>query len=152
MYVGGNSTVTLQPGVYNGGININGSANVTLAPGIYYLNGGGFNVGGAAKVSGTGVLLYNAAKTSLDQINVNGAGSLTLSAATTGAYAGITIFQARTSNAAIFVSGIGAVNVTGTVYAAAATVYVQGAGVVDTFGSSLIVDDLNVSGIGDLIV
>jgi hypothetical protein len=44
------------------------------------------------------------------------------------------------------------VNVTGTVYAAAATVYVQGAGVVDTFGSSLIVDDLNVSGIGDLIV
>jgi uncharacterized repeat protein (TIGR03803 family) len=152
MYVGGNSTVTLQPGIYNGGININGSANVTLAPGIYYLNGGGFNVGGAAKVSGTGVLLYNAARTSLDQINVNGAGSLTLAPATTGAYAGMTIFQARTSNAAIFVSGIGAVNVTGTVYAAAATVYVQGAGVVDTFGSTLIVDDLNVSGIGDLIV
>jgi hypothetical protein len=45
--------------------------------------------------------------------------------------------------------GIGAV--TATVYAAA-TVCVRSAGVVAPFGSRLIADDLNVSGIGDLIV
>ncbi len=41
---------------------------------------------------------------------------------------------------------------TGTIYAASAAVDILGAGAVDTFGTSLIVDDLNVSGIGELLV
>jgi hypothetical protein len=109
-------------------------------------------VGGAATVTGTGVMLYNAAATFLDQINVSGAATLTLSAATTGAYAGITIFQARAATAQLVVSGIGAVNVTGTVYAAAALVNISGAAAIDTFGTSLIADDLLVTGSGELLV
>ena len=53
--------VTLQPGLYVGGIKISGHAEVTLAPGIYYLQGGGFSVSSGATVSGTEVMLYNAA-------------------------------------------------------------------------------------------
>ncbi len=55
----------------------------------------------------------------------------------------------HTIGASDVVLGIGAV--TATVYAAA-TVCVRSAGVVAPFGSRLIADDLNVSGIGDLIV
>jgi hypothetical protein len=121
-----------------GGINIGGAAKVTLAPGVYYFQGGGFTVGGSATVTGTGVMLYNAPARSTDQINISGAASLTLTAATTGTYAGITIFQARTANAQLVVSGSGAVNVTGTVYAAAALVNISGAAALDTFGTGLI--------------
>ena len=150
--VGGNSVITLQPGVYIGGINIGGSAKVTLAPGIYYLQGGGLNIGGSTTVTGQGVLIYNAAVSAGDQINVNGSGSLKLSPMTTGTWAGMAIFQARTSAAAIVVSGSGSLNVTGTIYAASAAVDIQGSGVIDTFGSSLIADDLNDSGVGELLI
>jgi hypothetical protein len=152
LVVGGSSVVTLQPGVYVGGININGAAKVTFAPGIYYLQGGGLKIGGSASVTGQGVLIYNAAVATSDQINISGAASLKLTPMATGTWAGITLFQTRSSNAAIVVSGSGTVNVTGTVYAASATVDIAGAGAVDTFGSSLIADDLNVSGSGELLV
>ena len=76
---------------------------------------------------------------------------------TTGTWAGITIFQARGAANAITVSGNGTLNVTGTIYAAAATVNISGNGGVDnngtpldTFGTSLILDDLVVSGNGNL--
>jgi hypothetical protein len=121
-------------------------------PGVYYLEGGGLNVGGSTSVTGSGVLIYNAAVTSSDQININGAASVKLSPMTTGTWAGMTIFQSRTATAAMVVSGIGSVDVTGAIYAASAAVDIVGAGVVDTFGTSLIVDDLNVSGIGELLV
>ena len=57
-----NSSVTLLPGLYIGGIKISGNANVILEPGLYYLQGGGFNVSGQATVTdnGQGVMLYNA--------------------------------------------------------------------------------------------
>jgi hypothetical protein len=150
--IGGSTVITLQPGLYIGGINIGGAAKVTLAPGVYYFQGGGFTVGGSATVTGTGVMLYNAPAKSTDQINVSGAASLTLTAATTGTYAGMTIFQARTATAQLVVSGSGKVNVTGTVYAAAALVNISGAAAIDTFGTSLIADDLLVTGSGELVV
>jgi hypothetical protein len=150
--IGGSSVVTLKPGVYVGGINIGGAAKVTLSPGEYYLQGGGFVVGGSAKVTGAGVFIYNAPTKAADQFNFSGAASVTLSPMTTGAWAGITLFQARGSANVITVAGSGVLNVTGTVYAASALVDISGAGVVDTFGTSLIADDLNVSGSGELLV
>jgi hypothetical protein len=150
--IGSSTVTTLQPGLYIGGINIGGAAKVTLAPGVYYFQGGGFIVGGSATVTGAGVMLYNAPAKSTDQINISGAAKLTLSAATTGTYAGITLFQARASNAQLVVSGSGAVNVTGTVYAAGALVNISGAAAIDTFGSSLIADDLLDSGSGEVVV
>ena len=149
--IGGSTVVTLQPGIYTGGIFITGDAKVTLAPGIYYLNGGGFTVNHGATVTGQGVMLYNAPSKATDQISIGGAASVTLSPMTTGTYAGITIFQNRTSTAAINVSNSGTLDVSGDVYAASAVVNITGASGVDTFGTSLIADDLNVSGSGELL-
>ena len=53
-------SITLQPGVYQGGITIQGGATVTLNPGIYYLEGGGLSIQGyGTTMTGSGALIYN---------------------------------------------------------------------------------------------
>jgi hypothetical protein len=85
--------MTLNPGVYYGGIRIAGTANVTMNPGIYYMAGGGFTVAAAASVTGNGVTIVNAPILPTDAISIAATGSLTLTPPTTGLYAGITIMQ-----------------------------------------------------------
>jgi hypothetical protein len=150
--------VTLDPGVYVGGIKITGGV-VTLDPGIYYMQGGGFAVSGKASVTdnGQGVMIYNAPNSVKDAISFTGSGKVSLSPIQDGEYQGLVLFQDRTSTAPISVSGNGNLHITGTIYAAAATLSVTGNGGLDAsgnpldqIGSSLIVDDLNVSGNGSI--
>jgi hypothetical protein len=51
-------TVTLQPGVYCGGLHIDGNSNVTFAPGEYIIKDGSFSSDSNTKMSGTGVGFY----------------------------------------------------------------------------------------------
>jgi Flp pilus assembly protein TadG len=94
------TNATLSPGTYCGGIDIVGG-NVTFNSGVYILNGGGFqmtNVFGGT-VSGTGVTLYNtgtgagSCNTCYGAITTYLTGGSSLSAPTTGTYAGILLFQ-----------------------------------------------------------
>lgn len=57
--VGSNTTVTLQPGIYCGGMTLQG--NATLTSGTYVLAGGGLTINAGANVSNTagGVEIYN---------------------------------------------------------------------------------------------
>jgi phosphodiesterase/alkaline phosphatase D-like protein len=165
------SSVTLQPGLYIGGIRISGNAHVTLAPGLYYLQGGGLSVSGHATLTddGQGVMIYNAAAGGGDSISVGGQADVSLSGLTASQlaalgltdarYVGLAIFQAPTATAALSVSGNGALNVTGTVYAADAAVSVTGNGALSLkgdatkkFGSHLLVADLLASGNGSVAV
>ena len=68
--ISGGNTVTLQPGVYQGGISITGKGKVVLSPGIYYMQGGGFNWGGQGDLSGSGVMIYNAPTSTSDKIDL----------------------------------------------------------------------------------
>ncbi len=154
----GNTHVTLQPGTYVGGIQLSGQAAVTLLPGLYYLRGGGLSVSGNATLVGTGVLIYNAPSNSSDAISISGNGNVTLTPSDAGTYAGIVIFQDRTSTAPLSVTGNGQLNVTGTIYAAAAAITIAGHGALkDQFDlaapidASLIAFDLIVSGNGTVI-
>ncbi len=141
----GSGTVTLQPGVYVGGISIIGNYSVTLAPGIYYLQGGGLSENGNVSLTGSGVMIYNAPNTSSDTINLAGNVVLNLSPMTSGPYAGITIFQSRTSTAPVSLVGNAGSNVTGTIYAAGAPVYVTG-NTNTQIGSQYISSTLDVTG------
>jgi hypothetical protein len=170
-----NSTVTLQPGLYIGGINIFGHAHVTLAPGLYYLQAGGFTVSDQATVTdnGQGVMLYKAADRNLDGFWIRGQAKVSLTGLTaaeltalglTGpqyaGYLGLAIFQDRNSTAAFKVTGQGgSLTITGTVYAAAASVLVGDSGSINLagdatkqFGSHLLVADLTVRGHGSVSV
>ena len=86
-------------------------------------------------------------------MNVGGHGSIALTPPTSGAYAGISIFQARSATQQITFSGSSVASISGAVYAAAAPVVLSGNANVmigssqfDAIGDGLIADDLNISG------
>jgi Flp pilus assembly protein TadG len=90
-------TVTLNPGVYCGGMNINGNAKVTLSPGIYYLDGGDLSVNGGGTLVGSGVTLVFTSqnKTGFASASINGNANIELTPPTTGPTAGIVMFGDR---------------------------------------------------------
>lgn len=153
-----NGKTTLQPGVYTGGIAISGNATVTLSPGIYYMNTGGFSLGGGGSTGGTligdGVMIYNAPgpKNSSDVISINGnpSSNVRISPPTSGLYQGIALFQDRTATQSISISGNGNFNLTGTFYAAKANLAVSGNGGNYTIGSQYISDSMTVTGGGTI--
>jgi hypothetical protein len=134
---------TLNPGLYPGGIQIQGQANVTMNPGIYYMQGGGFSMTGQGNLVANGVMIYNDGG---GTINIAGQGSVTITPPSTGIYQGITLFQNRSSNALISVTGNGKMNISGTFYAADATLNIAGNG--DTLGSQYISYKLSLAGNG----
>ena len=148
----GASTITLQPGVYRGGISITGKGNIILSPGIYYMDGGGFNWGGQGSLTGNGVMIYNAPTSISDKINLTGQGTCTLSPPTTGPYQGFTLFQDRASTVPINVAGQGAMTLTGTLYAAGATLNITGNGTTDLIGAQYISRSLVTGGNGSFRV
>ncbi|MGH7138759.1 MAG: TIGR03118 family protein, partial [Pirellulales bacterium] len=123
-----NSHVVLEPGVYNGGINVQGHTSVFLEPGIYILNGGGLQVGGQATVVGNDVMIFNDPMGPADRIHVSGQGSLVLSGPDSGPYKGIAIFQDRVAGSPIAVDGQGLIKVQGILYAPTAPIQVSGNG------------------------
>ncbi len=84
-------TVTLNPGVYCGGITVAGSAKVTLTPGVYILKDGPFEVKGSGKVTGTGgVAMFMTGKDA--GFDFAGSAQVTLVAPSAGVLAGFTLY------------------------------------------------------------
>jgi hypothetical protein len=97
-------------------------------------------------------LIYNAPKSSSDIININGLGSITISPPTTGLYAGITLWQDRTSTNNMNIAGNGSSAISGTFYTAKGILNVSGNGSNDVLGSQYISDKLTVNGNGGFTV
>ncbi len=139
---------TLNPGIYSS-IRASGTASLTLNPGIYIIEGGGVTVTGGASIAGSGVMLYNTSSNypsstgSYGGITLSGNGSFSLTAPTSGEYAGIVIFQPSANTRAISLSGNAAAGLTGTIYAPAALGYVSGNASVN---AALVVNELTLSG------
>ena len=89
-----NSTATLRPGVYWGGIEING--DVTFSPGIYVMAGGGLRTAGGGSLHGDGVLVYNTDNPGIDDcgsVLLTGSNNVALTPTTSGEYAYVTLWQ-----------------------------------------------------------
>ena len=147
-------SMTLEPGVYTGGINVSGTGNLTLKPGIYYMDGGGFSFSGQGSLYGPEVMVYNAPGNGNSHgISVTGQGSMILSGPTSGPYQGLTFFQERTSNVTGNVAGTGGeTSITGTFYFAGALLKIAGNGGVANLGSQYISRELYLGGNGDINV
>jgi hypothetical protein len=91
------NVVTINPGVYCGGISINSNAEVTLNPGVYYIDGGDLSVNGGASLTGTGVTLVFTSKNEATwpDAKINGNATIHLTAPKFGSTAGIVIFGDR---------------------------------------------------------
>jgi YD repeat-containing protein/VCBS repeat-containing protein len=144
----GNGRLTINPGIYSS-IAVSGNAALTLNPGVYVLAGGGFTVTGNASVSGAGVLLYNAGSNypgpggSCGGLTLSGKGTINLTPAAAGTYAGLLIFQARDNPRALSLSGNGLLLHGSLIYAPAALLAVSGNGQLQ---ATLIVNTLQLSG------
>lgn len=97
----GSSTVTLNPGTYNG-LTLKGT--VILNSGVYYIDGsagGALTVDAGANVTGNGVtIILTSSKaasvgSSVADMTINGGGMINLTAPTSGPYANILIYQDR---------------------------------------------------------
>ncbi len=151
--LGGNSSLTINPGVFSS-ITVSGNAKLTLNPGTYAIAGGGFSVTGNATVTGTGVLIFNAGTSfpnaggSFGSITLSGNALVKLTPATTGNYAGIGIFQARDNTKTIAISGNAQLGVqnSGILYAPAALVDLSGN---SNMAGALIANQLALSGNAD---
>ena len=91
--------MTLSPGVYCGWFNFNSSPTVTLQPGLYVIESGGWNVNGGSW-TGSGVTFYFADSS---KIQFNSGMNMTLSAPTTGTYAGILFYEKESLSESQFI-------------------------------------------------
>jgi hypothetical protein len=145
----GNTSLAVNPGTYTR-ITASGNCQLVLHSGVYILGGGGLSVSGNASISGNEVMLYNAGSNypapdgSFDSITISGNGTFHLSPPTAGAFAGVTIFQARDNTKQISLSGNSS-GLTGTIYAPVAQLSMTGN---DALQMALVVDRLRVSGNG----
>ena len=143
----GNSIMTVTAGSYTS-INASGNCKLTFSPGIYIVAGDGFSVSGNANVTGNGVLFYNAGSNfpnpggNFGSIFFSGTGQFHFNPSTTGAYSGVTFFQARDNTAQVTLSG-NSIEMKGTFYAPKAQMIMSGSGQLQM---SLIVDRFHLSG------
>lgn len=92
--------VTLDPGIYNGGINIGANANVTLNPGLYYMRNGGVYLT-KANLSGSGVTLFFTGTQAKTVVLADTFSTINLTAptaSTNGAMEGVLFFADRNAN------------------------------------------------------
>ena len=93
----GHGTWSLSPGVYCNNLRFSSDAVVTLNPGVYVINRGTLTIGDNVRVTGTGVTIFLTSSTGSNYANIvtTGSSRTTLTAPTTGTYAGIVFFGSR---------------------------------------------------------
>lgn len=132
------SAVTLNPGVYCGGINFNsGTYTVTMNPGTYVFTAA-VNVNGSVTLKGTGgVTMYFSSGT----LQLNSSAIADLVAPTTGTYAGILYFQSRTNSSGVDLDSATSSVFQGVIYAPDAKLTMNSNSTTAAY-TMLVVDDL----------
>jgi hypothetical protein len=132
---------TMNPGVYNGGVNIGGGMTVTMNPGIYYMKNGTFSLANGATLSGSGVMIY-----ADNGVSFQGGGRITLTPMSSGTYANVMFYVNRNNtNASINIANGSTTRISGTVYAPSASVVFAGGAQYSQFGSQYICKTLNIT-------
>jgi len=147
--VNGNDTAVLQPGIYSGGIDFSGNAVVTMESGIYYIDGGGFEISGNADVQAEGVMIFIVNN---GEVKITGNGEINWTPPDSGVYEGFCVFYERDLDEEFHISGNGDMQVTGAIYGVSAEANLSGNGSADTLGGCYIVDTMDITGNGDLIL
>lgn len=89
--------VTINPGVYCGGMQFNANADVTFNPGVYFVDRGDLQVNGGAILQGTGVTIVFTSSTMSNwpTASINGGATISLTPPSTGPLAGLVMFGDR---------------------------------------------------------
>lgn len=143
------TTVTLNPGVYCGGMKLNAGANVTLNPGVYYLDQGSLSVNGGATLQGTGVtIVLTGSGSNYATASIAGGATINLTAPTSGATAGIAIYGDRNMpvGTALKFTGGSSQSFGGAVYAPTAAITFTGNSGTTASCTQIIADTISFTG------
>ncbi len=116
-----NATGT-TPYVFCNGLSLGGgNSSLTLGPGVYVIDRGSFSLGGSSTLtatSGTTIVLTSSTASGYATANVNGGASVSITAPTSGATAGLAFFQDRNAPTSgnNNLTGGATQNITGAVY------------------------------------
>jgi Flp pilus assembly protein TadG len=150
------NTMTINPGVYCGGISINANDVLTLNPGIYYLDGGGLTVNGGAVLTGTGVTLVFTSKLQNDwaTATINGNATVNLTPPTYGPTTGIVVYGDRNAPVGTSFKFNGGANqyLAGAVYAPTGAVTFAGGADTGTSCTQIIGDTVTFVGNSNLAI
>jgi Flp pilus assembly protein TadG len=91
------TTVTINPGVYCNGIQLNAGAVVTMNPGVYIIDRGTLQIAGGATLQGTGVTIFFTSSTGAGwaDATINGGATVAITGPTSGPLSGIAMFGDR---------------------------------------------------------
>lgn len=91
------TTVTIDPGVYCNGIQLNAGAVVTMNPGVYIIDRGSLQISGGATLQGTGVTIFFTSSTGAGwaDATINGGATVAITGPTSGPLSGIAMFGDR---------------------------------------------------------
>ncbi len=148
-------TKTLTPGVYCGGINAGSNTTYNLTAGTYIIVGGGLTTQSTnSTINGSGVTIYNTfgattnhGNLAYSPISIAAGSTATLSAPSSGAYAGILFFEDRAAPASFDTFGGNSSSYyQGTIYAKKAAITMYGTSSVLAKYTILVADTISMVG------
>lgn len=149
--VNGGESLTLDPCVYTGKINVISDGIIDFEPGLYVFDGAGLSFGGQATVTGDGVHFYMTENNgTADAFDISAGANVTLTAGTTDEWgmAGILIYHDRNSptNVVHSLTGGSTMDLEGIIYFPVQDVRFAGGASFDVSATMLIADEVDISG------
>ncbi len=137
-----------QPGVFAGQFSLGSGAVCTLATGVYIMQAG-VHIGNGAtvKTAAGGVLIYMTGGV----FSIDGGANVTLTASSTGAWAGMVVWQAANDTSVISFSRGGTIRFNGTLYGPKAKLSVDGGAQAPVI-TAVVVQTILLSGGGGLVI
>jgi Flp pilus assembly protein TadG len=146
-------TLSVDPltgvGMYCTNINITTSGTVTFGPGTHIFDGAALNIQGGSTVEGSELTLYWSENGGVnDGIDIAGGATVTMSAPTSGVYAGILIYQDRNMAPGVThkLTGGSTMNLDGIIYTPSTDVEFAGGTSADSSSILIIADEVEFKG------
>jgi len=149
--VNSGESLTLDPCVYTGKINVISDGTLDFNPGLYVFDGAGLSFGAQSTVTGDGVHFYMTANNgSSDTFDIAAGANVTLTAGTTDDWgmAGILIYHDRNSptNVTHSLTGGATMDLEGILYFPVQDVKFTGGSAFDVSATMLIADEIEIAG------
>ncbi len=145
----GSADYTVAAGVHCTNINVTTSGTVTFDPGIHIFDGAALSIQGGSTVEGSEVFFYWSENGGVnDGLDVAGGADVTLSAPTTGTYAGILVYQDRNTAPGVThkLTGGSTMDLDGIVYTPSTHVEFAGGTAADSSSIMIIADTVDFKG------
>ncbi len=149
MNLSGTGDYTVLAGVHCTNINITTSGTVTFEPGFHIFDGSALNINGNATVEGSELFFYWSENGGInDGFDIAGGATVTLSAPTTGTYAGILMYQDRNTAPGVThkLAGGSTMDLDGIVYTPSTHVEFAGGAAADSSSIMIIADTVDFKG------